>query len=229
MCPVRTDNLAREDYAGIPGETPAVIRVYVVDDHPIVRHGITSVLTAEPDVEVAATAGSSEAMFDDIERLRPDVVLLDLALPGMSGIETIARLARSVPSIGVVVFSAHDDEEAIVASVQAGARGYVIKGAPGSEIVRAVREVYAGNSYFHGVAATAVARAVRRPRAADGLTPREREVIRLVGDGLSNKLIASRLGITERTAKFHVRQIMSKLGADNRAQAVALATRRRLL
>jgi DNA-binding NarL/FixJ family response regulator len=206
-----------------------MIRVFIVDDHPVVRDGIASVLNAEPDIETVGMADSAEVMLDTVEQVRPDVVLLDLALPGMSGVEATARLARLAPRVPVVVFSAHDDDDAIVAAVGAGARGYVVKGAPGAEIVRAVREVHSGNPYFQGAAAAAVAAAVRNPRASDGLTAREREVIRLVGDGMSNKQIASTLGITERTAKFHVRQIMSKLGADNRAQAVALATRRRLL
>jgi DNA-binding NarL/FixJ family response regulator len=206
-----------------------MIRALIVDDHPIVRDGIAAVLNAEADITTVGAVDSAEALFSDVERERPDVVLLDLALPGMGGVEAIARLARVAPEVRVVVFSAHDDEDAIVAAVRAGARGYVVKGAPGAEIVRAVREVTGGNSYFRGVAADAVAAELRRPRASNGLTPREREVIRLVGEGLSNKQIASRLGITERTAKFHVRQIMSKLGAENRAQAVALATRRRLL
>jgi DNA-binding NarL/FixJ family response regulator len=206
-----------------------MIRVFIVDDHPVVREGIAAVLNAEADVETVGMADSAEVMLDAIERVKPDVVLLDLALPGMSGVEATARLGRLAPRVPVVVFSAHDDDDAIVAAVGAGARGYVVKGAPGAEIVRAVREVHGGKPYFQGAAAAAVAAAVRRPRAADGLTAREREVIRLVGDGMSNKQIASTLGITERTAKFHVRQIMSKLGAENRAQAVALATRRRLM
>jgi len=168
-------------------------------------------------------------MQEHVARATPDVVLLDLSLPGMSGVEAIARLARTNPSVRVVVFSAHDDRDAMVEAVRAGARGYVIKGAPGTEIVKAVRAVHAGRSYLHGAAGDAVAAALHDPRGADGLTPREREVIRLISEGLSNKQIAQRLGIAERTAKFHVRQIMSKLGADNRAQAVALATRRRML
>jgi DNA-binding NarL/FixJ family response regulator len=206
-----------------------MIRVFVVDDHPVVREGVATVLDAEHDIEIAGAVGSAEELIENVMRLRPDVVLLDLALPGISGVEAIARLARLMPAVRVVVFSAHDNEEAVVGAVRAGARGYVVKGAPGSEIVRAVREVYGGTSYFHGPAAAAVAAEVRRPRSADGLTPREHEVLRLVGDVFSNKQIAGSLGITERTAKFHVRQIMTKLGADNRAQAVALATRRRLL
>jgi len=177
---------------------------------------------------VAASVASAEEMFDAVTRDRPDAILLDLALPGMGGVEAISRL-RQTGAPPVVIFSAHEDAEAMVEAVRAGARGYVVKGAPGTEIIAAIREVAAGGSYFRGAAANAIAREVRSPRDPDGLTPREREVIRLVSEGLSNKQIAQRLGIAERTAKFHVRQIMSKLGADNRAQAVALATRRRLL
>ncbi|HEY7994803.1 MAG: response regulator [Candidatus Eremiobacterales bacterium] len=205
-----------------------MIRVIIVDDHPIVRDGIASVLETEADIVVAASVGSAEEMLDAVTRERPDAILLDLALPGMGGIEAISRL-RQVGSPRVVIFSAHDEAEAMVEAVRAGARGYVVKGAPGAEIIAAIREVAAGGSYFRGAAANAIASEVRSPRDPDGLTPREREVIRLVSEGLSNKQIAQRLGIAERTAKFHVRQIMAKLGADNRAQAVALATRRRLL
>jgi len=205
-----------------------MIRVIIVDDHPIVRDGIASVLEAEADIVVAASVASAEEMLDAVTRDRPDAILLDLALPGMGGVEAISRL-RQAGAPPVVIFSAHEDAEAMVEAVRAGARGYVVKGAPGAEIIAAIREVAAGGSYFRGAAANAIAREVRSPRDPDGLTPREREVIRLVSEGLSNKQIAQRLGIAERTAKFHVRQIMSKLGADNRAQAVALATRRRLL
>lgn len=206
-----------------------MIRVLIVDDHPIVREGIASVLDAEADLRVSGSVGSAEALYDALEHDRPDVVLLDLALPGTGGLEAIGRLRASNGSPAVVIFSAHDDPESILSAVRAGARGYVVKGAPGDEIVAAIREVGAGGSYFRGPSADAIADEVRRPRDPDGLTPREREVIRLVGDGFSNKQIAQRLGIAERTAKFHVRQIMAKLGADNRAQAVALATRRRLM
>lgn len=205
-----------------------MIRVVIVDDHPIVRDGIAAVLETEADVVVGASVGSAEEMLAAVTRQRPDAILLDLALPGMGGVEAISRL-RQAGAPPVVIFSAHDEAEAMVEAVRAGARGYVVKGAPGAEIIAAIREVAAGGTYFRGAAADAIAREVRSPRDPDGLTPREREVIRLVSEGLSNKQIAQRLGIAERTAKFHVRQIMAKLGADNRAQAVALATRRRLL
>lgn len=205
-----------------------MIRVVIVDDHPIVRDGVAVVLETEADIAVGASVGSAEEMLEAVAQERPDAILLDLALPGMGGVEAISRL-RQIGGPPVVIFSADEDPDAMVEAVRAGARGYVVKGAPGAEIIAAIREVATGGSYLRGAAANAIAREVRSPREADGLTPREREVIRLVGEGLSNKQIAQRLGIAERTAKFHVRQIMSKLGADNRAQAVALATRRRLM
>ena len=206
-----------------------MITVFVVDDHPVVRGGVIAVLEGETDIRVVGSASSAEELFTMIGTSNPDVVLLDLALPGMSGIEAVGRLARRYPSSRVVVFSARDDDAAILEAMRAGARGYVVKGEPGDEIVRAIREVHAGNTHLHGPAASVVARELRNPRPADALTNREREVLRLVSEGMQNKQIAKSLGIAERTAKYHVRQIMTKLGADNRAQAVALATRRRLL
>jgi DNA-binding NarL/FixJ family response regulator len=206
-----------------------VIGVFVIDDHPVVRGGILAMLEGQADISVAGSAGSAEELLAAVDAAKPDIILLDLALPGMSGIEVISRLARRHPNSRVVVFSARDDDVAILDAMRAGARGYVVKGAPGDEILRAIREVHAGNTHLHGPAASAIARELRSPRPADALTPREREVLRLVGEGLQNKQIAKSLGIAERTAKYHIRQIMTKLGADNRAQAVALASRRRLL
>lgn len=206
-----------------------MIKVFVVDDHPVVRGGVIAVLEDANDIKIVGAAGSAEDMLASVGESNPDVVLLDLALPGMSGIEAVGRLGRRFPESRVVVFSARDDDVAILEAMRAGARGYVVKGAPGDEIARAIREVHAGNTHLHGPAAGAIARELRSPRPADALTPREREVLRLVSEGMQNKQIAKSLGIAERTAKYHIRQIMTKLGADNRAQAVALATRRRLL
>ena len=203
--------------------------VLIVDDHPVVRDGLASVLGAQAEMRVGGSVGSAEAMLEALAAGGVDVVLLDLALPGMSGMEALARVSRAFPTLPVIVFSAHDDEDAMVEAVRSGARGYVVKGAPAAEIVGAVRTVAGGGSYFEARAAGALAAAVRTKRAPDALTRREREVIRLVGEGCSNKQIAARLGISERTAKFHVQQIMTKLGAENRAQAVALAARRRIV
>jgi DNA-binding NarL/FixJ family response regulator len=133
-----------------------------------------------------------------------------------------------MPDARVVIFTAYADDDKIVGAVRAGARGYILKGAPATEVARAIRDVYAGGSFLPPPIAAVLAAEVREPAPAE-LTLREREVLRFVADGLSNKQIAGRMDIAERTVKFHLNSVMTKLGADNRAQAVAVAARRRLL
>jgi DNA-binding NarL/FixJ family response regulator len=207
-----------------------VIRILVVDDHPIVREGLVSVLADEPDFEVVGAAGTAEAALDLAERLRPDVLLLDLELPGMSGVEAISHLARRAPQTRVLVFTAYDADEQVFGAIRAGARGYLLKGAAADEIARAVRAVHAGGSHLEPQVAARVLAEVTAPRRpAGGLSERELQVLRLVATGHSNKEIARQLAIAERTAKFHVTSLMNKLGAGNRAQVVALAVQRGLL
>jgi DNA-binding NarL/FixJ family response regulator len=207
-----------------------VIRVLVVDDHPIVREGLVSVLADEPDFEVAGAAGSAEAAIDLAARVRPDVVLLDLELPGMSGVEAISHLARRAPEARVVVFTAYDADEQVFGAIRAGARGYLLKGATAEEIARAVRAVHAGGSHLEPRVAARVLAEISAPRRPPGgLSERELQVLRLIASGHSNKEIARQLAIAERTAKFHVTSLMNKLGAGNRAQVVALAVQRGLL
>ena len=207
-----------------------MIRVVVVDDHPIVRQGLVAVLGDEPDLEVVGSAGSAEEALALAERLRPDVALLDLELPGLGGVEAIPRFAAVSPDTAILVFTAYDTDERVFGAIRSGAKGYLLKGAAAEEIARAVRAVHAGGSYLEPrVAAKLVAdvRGPRRPRG--GLSERERAVLRLVAEGLPNKQIARALSITERTVKFHLASAFHKLGADNRAQAVALASQRGLL
>jgi len=206
-----------------------VIRVLVVDDHPIVREGLVAILEDERDFQVAGAAGSAEEALALAPRERPDVILLDLELPGMNGVDAIPRLAAAVPDARVIVLTAYDTDERVLGAVRAGARGYLLKGAPADEIARAIRAVHAGGSYLEARVAARVLTQVRSPRRAIGLSARERMVLRLVADGLPTKQIARQLGITERTVKFHVSSIMNKLGAGTRAQAVAEAARRGLL
>jgi len=205
-----------------------VIRILVVDDHPIVRQGLVAVLEDQEDFQIAGAAGSAEEAIELAGRQAPDVVLLDLELPGMDGVEAMPRLAAAAPGARVIVFTAYDTDERVMGAIKAGAKGYLLKGAAAEEIAHAIRGVHAGGSHLTPRVAAKVVAAVGAPRRT-GLTAREREVLRLVADGRSTKQIARSLSITERTVKFHIASVMNKLGADNRAQAVALATRRSLL
>ena len=206
-----------------------MIRVLIVDDHPVVREGLVSALEDESDVRIAGAVGSAEEALNVAAAARPDVILLDLELPGLSGIDAIPRLAAALPNAGIIILTAYDADERVLGAVRAGARGYVLKGASVEEIARAIRAVHGGGSYLASPAASAVLGQVRSPRRTTTLSARERAVLREVAAGRSTKQIARALGITERTVKFHVSSIMNKLGADNRAQAVAEAARRGLL
>jgi DNA-binding NarL/FixJ family response regulator len=207
-----------------------VIRVLVVDDHPIVRQGLVSVLSDEDDLEVVGEAGSGREAIGLVARLRPDVVLLDLEMDDIDGIEAIPQLRSAHAAVGVLVFTAYDTDERVLGAIRAGARGYLLKGASAEEIARGIRSVASGGSYLEPRVASKVLAEVNAPRRTGStLSEREREVLRLVADGLPTKQIAASLAISERTVKFHVNSIFHKLGADNRAQAVALAAQRGLL
>jgi DNA-binding NarL/FixJ family response regulator len=207
----------------------ATIRIVVVDDHPIVRQGLVAALDDEPDFEVVGASGTAEEALTLVARLRPDVALLDLELPGMSGIEAIPRLLEACPTVRILVFTAYDTDERVLAAIRAGAKGYLLKGAAVAEIAGAVRTVAGGGTAVAPSVAAKLADAVRAPRGAGPLTAREREVLRLIAQGLPGKQIAGALSISERTVKFHTASLIRKLGADNRAQAVALAAQRGLL
>ena len=202
----------------------------VIDDHPIVRQGLVSVLGDEDDLEVVGEASSGREAVALTTRLQPDVVLLDLEMPDVDGVEAIPQLLAAKPGLGVLVFTAYDTDERVLGAVRAGARGYLLKGASADEIARGIRTVHSGGSYLEPRVASKLLAEVTSPRIrGSGLSEREREVLRLVAEGLPTKQIARSLSISERTVKFHVNSIFHKLGADNRAQAVALAAQRGLL
>jgi len=206
------------------------IRVMVVDDHPIVRQGLVSVLGDEDDFDVVGAAGSAREALALVPRLRPDVVLLDLEMPELDGVEAIPQLLAAGPSLGVLVFTAYDTDDRVLGAIRAGARGYLLKGASTDEIARGIRTIFAGGSYLEPRVASKLMAEVSSPRRDPAkLSQREQEVLHLVADGLPTKQIAHTLSITERTVKFHVNSIFHKLGAENRAQAVALAAQRGLL
>jgi DNA-binding NarL/FixJ family response regulator len=207
-----------------------MISIVVVDDHPVVREGLVALLEDEPDFAVAGSAGSAETALQLVEQLHPDVMLLDLEMPKLDGVTAIPQVLQASPVTGILIFSAYDTDERVFRAIRAGARGYLLKGAAGAEIARAVRAVSAGESYLEPrIAAKLVAEVSAPHRFAGLLTERQHAVLRLVAAGLSNKQIARSLSITERTVKFHVTSILTKLEADNRAQAVAVAVQRGLL
>ena len=204
-----------------------MIRLLIIDDHPVVREGVAAVLERERDIEVVGAAESAAEGYRLAAKLRPDVVLLDLKLPDAGPGDAVAPLARQQK---VVVFTAYDSDEDVYRAIQDGARGYLLKGTPGSEIVHAIRQVHGGESYLSPRIAARLVQDVREPRVRRGLlSPRERGVLRLVAAGLSNREIGQTLSISERTVKFHVTALFNKLGAENRAQAVAIAAGRGLL
>ena len=207
------------------------IRLVVADDHPVVREGLVAMLETQPDFRVVAQAADGEEAVAAIGSVRPDVLLLDLEMPRLDGVGVLRRLGTLDASPRVIVFTVFDTDERIIAAVEAGAAGYLLKGAPRGEVFAAVRTVAAGGSLLAPVAASAVLRRVRggASPAAPALTPRERVVLEHLARGLGNKQIATALGIAERTVKFHVSSLFTKLGASNRTDAVARAAQSGLI
>ena len=207
------------------------IRILVADDHPIVRDGLIAVLNTQPDFAIVGEAGTGAEALRLIAALAPDVALLDLEMPESDGVEALRWLQREGAPTRVIVFTAFGADDRILAALQAGAQGYLLKGAPRDDIFRAIRTVFAGGSLLAPVVASRLLRHVAGAASAEqvALTPREQETLRLLGQGLQNKEIAARLGVRERTAKFHLAALMRKLGAGNRTEVVTLASQRGLL
>ena len=208
-----------------------MIRLLVVDDHPIVRQGLVAVLEDEADFSVVGSVASAEEAIRLAATTEPEVILLDLELgSGMDGVTAITPLLAARPDARILVFTAYDTSERVFAAIQAGAKGYLLKGAPVEELTRAIRTVHADGSYLESRVASTLLAEVRSPRRGGGrLSERERAVLRLVAAGLTSKQIARELTITERTVQFHVTGLLNKLGAESRAQAVAIAAERGLL
>ena len=202
-----------------------MIRIAIVDDHPIVTDGVVANLRAAGDIDVVASGATAGDAVRIAETDSPDVLILDLELGGRSGLDAIPAIKGASPRTRIVVFSAYAGEERVAGAFERGADSYVLKGTSSDELVAVVRAVAQGRTSIPPEIAGQLARAVRQPRR-DRLTEREREILALLAEGLSNRAIGERLGITERTAKFHVGEILARLGAANRAQAVAIAKAR---
>ncbi len=208
------------------------IRILVADDHPVVRDGLVAMLGTQPDFEVVGEAATGAQAVERATALHPDVVFLDLEMPEMDGVEALRRIRETQPDTQVIVLTVFDSDERIMAAVRAGAQGYLLKGAPRDEIFKAVRVVYDGGSLLEPVVASRLLRRVSRGAegsSTEALTPRELEVLRLLADGLPNKEIAARLVVSERTVKFHVSSILTKLGASNRTEALRRAAQQGLI
>ena len=208
------------------------IRILVADDHPMLREGLVGVLSTQPDFEVVGEASDGAEAVRLAESLHPDVILLDLEMPGTDGVAALEGLRDAGSEARAVVFTAYDNDERILGALRAGARGYLLKGASRAEIFSAIRTVHAGGSLLQpDVTARLLEHIGRNDEGArdEQLTPRELEVLGLISQGLQNSEIAAQLFVTERTVKFHVSSILAKLGADNRTEAVAIAARRGLI
>jgi len=202
---------------------PPTIRVMLVDDHALVREGISQILDKEPDITVIGEAERGDLALEMLESLQPDVVLLDVRMPGMSGIETTRRIRAAFPKIRVMILSAHADFA--VEAFRAGASGYVLKSARSNELVAALRSVFSGSTVIQGALAEGLSifASGGRSRGTDLLSPREAQILQLIARGLTNRTIAREIGIAPRTADQHVHNLFVKVGVRSRAEAVRYA------
>lgn len=202
-----------------------MIRVIVADDHHIIRQGIEALLSGADDIELVSSASDGDTAIEVVEATRPDVVLMDLNMGATSGIEATKAIHKIDPDIAVVALTAHREEHRVLASLDAGMIGYVVKDALPEEILRAVRDAAVGASFLDGVAARALVNARVNSNRVE-LTDREREVLDLVEQSLTNRQIAVRLGIAEKTVKTHLTRVYASIGVNDRAGAAAWARSR---
>jgi DNA-binding NarL/FixJ family response regulator len=202
-----------------------VIRVVIVDDHAVVRRGLVQLCAASEDLEVVADVGDGEEAVAAVDRLDPDVVLMDLSMPGIDGVEATRRIQQGHPGVRVVILTSFSDQARILDAIAAGAAGYLLKDAEPDELLRGVRAAATGDAPFSPKAAKALLTlGARRPAGAE-LTSRELEVLECVAKGLANKLIARRLGISEKTVKTHLTSVFQRIGVNDRTQAALWAQR----
>lgn len=210
------------------------IRVLIADDHAVVRQGLRTFLELQDDVEVVGDVGDGEHAVAAALELAPDVVLMDLVMPGVDGVEAIGRIAQRSPATRVIALTSFLDDDKVLPAVRAGAAGYLLKDVGPDDLVRAIRTVHAGEALLHPAVAARLMEEVAAPRARGaedgaGLTARERDVLTQITRGLSNKRIALELDISEATVKIHVSNVLRKLGVTDRTQAALYAVREGLV
>jgi len=207
-----------------------IIRILLADDHAVVREGLRGLLEQQADMTIVAEAGDGPTALRQLVTETPDVIVLDMKMPGPTAVETIAEVKRLRPQTQVLVFTSYAEDSQVHDALTAGATGYLLKDALRDDLVRAVREVAAGRAWLHPQAQRQMLDWMRRPPSLiDSLTARERSVLALLAEGLSNKQIARRLDLTEGTVKGYVSQVLDKLGVADRTQAALLAHREGLV
>ena len=205
------------------------IRVLVADDHRLFRDGLRALLNSAPDLEVVGEAGDGEEVVEKASAVRPDVILMDLQLPGLNGVEATRRILRSQPNVNVLVLTMFEDTDTVLAAMRAGARGYILKDTDEEALLRSVRAVASGEALFGPAVAERLMRYLAEATPPSGraafpeLTDREREVLSLLAQGLSNQAVADRMGISLKTARNHVSNILGRLQVADRTEAVARA------
>ena len=208
-------------------------RIYLIDDHHVLRQAIATMLEAEGDLVIVGQSGEGRTAINEITELKPDLAIVDLKMPGMGGLAVIGEISRAVPKMGLIVFTMYDNPAYVWEATNAGASGYVLKSAGKDDLLRAIRAVRSGAAYLQAEVTKPLLQRLAQDACEQGrkglLSAREVQVLECLSDGQSNKVIASSLAISEDTVKAHLKSLYEKLGATDRAHAVAIALRQQLI